>query len=301
MAEQANSHSHVLIMSGGSGTRFWPKSRSLKPKQLLALWDDKSLIEHTVLRFSDSIPAANRWIVTTQSLVDPTKEILQKAGLTVQYLGEPQAKNTAACILWGVLEIAKTDPEAVIAVMPADHYIGDEAAFREAVNLGMDWARSNKSIVTLGVKPNRPETGYGYIEVDSLQSKSVCKVKKFVEKPDLRTAVKYLESGRYLWNAGMFLLSVETALNAFSKTMPALYLNLSEGMKAGKSISDIYFAIQKSDSVSVDYGVMEPAISSGIDVSVIPVDCGWNDVGSFTALEDIEFSVLGQVASLNEN
>lgn len=299
---------HVLIMAGGSGTRFWPKSRQKKPKQLLALWDDKTLIEHTVERFAKHLPNQNIWIVTTEALVEPTRQVLGQKYKDVRYLGEPAAKNTAACILWGVHEIAKINPEAVVAVMSADHYIGDEEAFCEALLVANNYAVSDSAIVTLGIRPNRPETGYGYIELREQPKRAELKavsVSQFVEKPDLRTAVRYIESGKYLWNAGMFILTAKAGLDAFRRTMPDLSKLFDESIAAGAtgkfSVEEVYSKISKKDAVSVDYGVMEPASSSGIHVAVVPVDCGWNDVGSFPALEEIDCAVLGDVISLNAN
>jgi mannose-1-phosphate guanylyltransferase len=290
---------HILIMAGGSGTRFWPKSRAKRPKQLLALWDDKTLLEHTVSRFSSLVPEENIWIVTTQSLVEPSKKVLGGKYAKVRFLGEPAAKNTAACILWGVNEIHKIDSESVVAVMPADHYIGNEKAFLEAIELATREAVSKGGLITLGIRPDRPETGYGYIEFEGDAGKvtAALPVKQFVEKPDLRTAVRYVESRKYLWNAGMFIFSAHTGIDAFRKTMP----ELAKLFDSGTSVEKIYGAISKNDAVSIDYGVMEPASSKGILVSVVPVECGWNDVGSFPALEEIDRSTLGDVVSLNAN
>ncbi|MBI3544161.1 MAG: NTP transferase domain-containing protein [Deltaproteobacteria bacterium] len=297
---------HVLIMAGGSGTRFWPKSRSKKPKQLLALWDDKTLIEHTVERFAKHLPQKNIWIVTTEALVAPTREVLGAKYKDVRFLGEPAAKNTAACILWGTHEIARADAGATVAVMPADHYIGDEDAFGHAVLEAVVNSTFGGGLVTLGIRPNRPETGYGYIELPEVPKKSVPKaiaVKAFVEKPDLRTAIRYLESGKYVWNAGMFIFAAKTGLDAFAKTMPELakLFNDAYSSSAGFSAAAAYGKIEKRDAVSVDYGVMEPALSKGIAVSTVPVECGWNDVGSFPALEEIDCTTKGDVVVLESH
>jgi mannose-1-phosphate guanylyltransferase len=283
-------------MAGGSGTRFWPKSRAKKPKQLLALWDDKTLIEHTVRRFADRVPLDQIWIVTTEALVAPTREVLGPKYSQVRFLGEPAAKNTAPCILWGLHEIKKVNTGATVAVMPADHFIGDEKSFHDALDVAIAHAKSAGGLVTLGIKPNAPETGYGYIEIESRidAARGAAPIKQFVEKPDLRTANRYMESGRYLWNAGMFIMTALGGIEAFRKTMPPL-ANLFEG---ALHVEKIYPQIDKQNAQSIDYGVMEQAVSKGIPVSVVPVDCGWNDVGSFPALEEINAAVQGQVVSL---
>lgn len=295
---------NILVMAGGSGTRFWPKSRKEKPKQLLSLWDDKSLIEHTIQRFESFVPLENIWIITTYQLLEPTKKALGPKYEKVRYLGEPSAKNTAACILWGTREIEKVNPEAIVAVMPADHYIGKQENFLQAVRVAAEHAQMSKGLVTLGIKPDRPETGYGYIEVDGTLGFGASggsvgqpvSIRQFVEKPDLRTALRYIESGKFFWNAGMFMFTAKAGLEAFEKCMPSL-ANLF--LKSDESIDEIYSKISAEDAVSVDYGVMETAESKGISVFVVPTECAWNDVGSFTALEEINVPVLGKTVSLD--
>lgn len=288
---------HILVMAGGTGTRFWPRSRAGRPKQLLALWDEKTLLEHTLERFLGVVDASRIWVVTTAALVEPSKQVLppEKYG-SVKFLGEPSGKNTAPCILWGASEILRADTDATVAVMPADHFIRDEKAFIGTVRGAVEFARVKGGLVTLGVRPNRPETGYGYIEVAEAVRSSAVPVQQFVEKPDVRTAVSYLQSGRYLWNAGMFVFTAKQGLAAFEKCMPGLMktFRASQSGPAGA-----YGSISKDDAISFDYGVMERAGAQGIPVSVIPLDCGWNDVGAFPALEEIECAVRGEVVSLD--
>ncbi|MGE4231851.1 MAG: mannose-1-phosphate guanylyltransferase [Bacteriovoracia bacterium] len=292
MKQKLSDRLHVLVMAGGSGTRFWPKSRKQKPKQLLKLWDDKSLIEHTLDRFADN-PV---WIVTTEKLVEATKDVVGDKYLNVRYLAEPSACNTAACILWGTREIQKQDPNAMIAVMPADHYIGDLPTFQKALETAVQFASENPSLVTLGIRPTKPETGYGYIECEgAFNELSPVFVKQFVEKPDLRTAVRYVESAKFLWNAGMFIFSASTGMKAFQNCMPELF----DLFEKEKDIQKVYASIREEDRVSVDYGVMETAMSKGISVAIVPVSCKWNDVGSFPALEEIDRPMLGDVVSLD--
>ncbi len=286
----------VLIMAGGSGTRFWPKSRQRKPKQLLGLWDSKSLLEHTIDRFSPLVGNERIWIVTTAALIPASREVLgEQKGKAVHFLGEPAAKNTAPCILWGTLEIAKKSPDAIVAVMPADHFIGDTPAFLRGVQEAVRAARENDSIVTLGIKPSRPETGYGYIEAVQPVPGKTHPVKNFVEKPDLRTANRYVESGNFLWNAGMFIFKASVGVKAFETTMPALLRTF----QANNEIAATYNAIGKAEATSIDYGVIEPALEKGLRVEVVPVECGWNDVGAFPALEEINCATQGDVVTLD--
>lgn len=292
-----NPHLNVLIIAGGSGTRFWPRSRQGKPKQLLKFWDERTLLEHTVDRFLGSAGLEGRtWIVTTQALVDGSQKALgESIAEKVHFLGEPQGRNTAPCILWGLREIAKKDPEAIVCIVPADHYIGNVPGFQSALMQAAEAAVKTKGIVTLGIKPNRPETGYGYIEVGGSTGVGVSAVSKFVEKPALRDALRYVGSGNYLWNAGIFIVQAAVGLEAFERCMP----NLGKVFAQEAEIEKIYQSIDPLDAVSIDYGVMEIAQEKGIPVSVIPVEFDWNDLGSYTALEEIDKAVKGTVVSHN--
>ena len=288
----APSHSHVVIIAGGSGTRFWPRSSHGKPKQLLKIWDERTLLEHTVDRFQPW-PQAKVWVVTTEALVEPSRGAL--GSRPVSFLGEPEARNTAPCILWSLLEIAKQDPEAVVSVVPADHFIGDEAAFRGALAKAMDYAGSFEGIITLGIRPNRPETGYGYIQSGATLENGFSNVTSFVEKPQQREAYNYVKAGNYLWNAGIFVCRAKVGLKAFEKCMPELYRLFSEGAP----ITDRYRRIRPEDVLSIDFGVMERAQGQGIPVAVMAVDFAWSDLGSYTALEEIDKAVAGNVVSHN--
>ncbi len=295
-APQSDIKKHILIIAGGSGTRFWPHSRKGKPKQLLKIWDDKTLLEHTVERFEGM--GAPIWIVTTEELIAPSKAALQNkinAGVEIQFLGEPSAKNTAPCILWGVQEIYKTDPKAVVAVIPADHYIGDVDAFRSSINRAAHFAHQYSGITTLGVKPNRPETGYGYIQVGTSIGDGFADVDTFVEKPHLQKAVEYLRAGNYFWNAGVFVFRADVGLDAYSRCMP----ELKKLFESTDDIQKIYSQIYEGDAISIDYGVMEVAQEKGIPVSVFGVSYPWSDLGSYTALEEIDKAVKGNVVEFN--
>lgn len=298
MAAQ-NDSLHILIMAGGSGTRFWPKSRMKKPKQLLNLWDDRTLIEHTIRRFLKIVSADRIWIVTTKLLEKETKKITNKISKNIKILSEPEAKNTAACILWGSLEIQKKNRNATIAVMPADHYIADEKKFISAVKSVSKNSETDNAIYIIGIEPNKPETGFGYIEIDKPISelRSVTRVKRFVEKPKLDVALQYISSKRFLWNAGMFIFNVNTILNAYQKCMPLLYSNFNKK----DSIQKKYSKIQKQDATSFDYAIMEKLQASQIEAKVLPLSCGWNDVGSFAALEEINCAVRGDTVQIDSN
>jgi mannose-1-phosphate guanylyltransferase len=293
-----NQNLHILIIAGGSGTRFWPRSRAKKPKQLLALWDDKTLIEHTISRFENKVPLNRIWILTTKDLVESTKKILGNKYKEVRVLAEPAPKNTAPCILWGTFEIASFDSNATIAVMPSDHYIEDENKFLNDVFLGAKLAIEKKALVTLGIKPSRIETGYGYIEAsleDIQNNLKALQVKQFVEKPNYEKAKKYFESGNFFWNAGMFIFEAKVGLKSFETCMSSLFKVFEENLE-NFGVEKVYEKISAQDSISIDYGVMEKLTKlEAIPLFVVPSSCGWNDVGSFAALEDINCSKKGSV------
>ncbi len=294
---------HILVMAGGSGTRFWPKSRVQRPKQLLQLWDDKTLLEHTLDRFPELCRSGQVTIVTTAALENKTRDIITRAHPQVEVLGEPQARNTLACILWGVLEVERRHKKddlskVTVVVLPADHYIGDTKQFLLSINTACDLALKEQSaFVTLGIKPNRPETGFGYLEVEDSRSAST-RLKRFVEKPALQQAKDYIASGDFFWNAGMFVFTVEAALNAFRKIIPEA-LDLFQNSKL--SIKDIYATLPEVFCTSFDYAIMEKCAAHNIPVFCVPTDCGWNDVGSFTALEDIGCATQGDVFQLKSS
>ncbi|MCM2278560.1 MAG: sugar phosphate nucleotidyltransferase [Oligoflexia bacterium] len=276
----------LVIMAGGSGTRFWPKSTARKPKQLLSFGkrdgesgkaesESPSLLGMTLARFDGIVPRDQRLIVTTKLLGDAVAG--QAAGATV--LQEPQGRNTAPCIYWAAREIAKRDPRGVMLVMPADHYIAFPERFRETVRQAARWAATHDDLVALGVKPARPETGYGYLRIAPgvLGEKGCRKVEAFVEKPALEKAREFVSSGRYLWNGGMFLWRAEVILAAFDRHMPEMEKAWTQAQ------GEIGEAYPRMTATSIDYGVMEKADN----VVSFPLDCGWDDVGSWTSLEGL--------------
>lgn len=271
----------LVIMAGGSGTRFWPKSTARKPKQLLTFGGSgDSLLAMTLKRFEGIVPSGQRIIVTTELLRDAIAA--DASGATV--LAEPQARNTAPCVYWAAREIAARDPKAVMMVMPADHFMASPENFRQTVAIAARWAREHDDLVTLGVKPSRPETGYGYLQIGpALPGGAGCRtVERFVEKPNLAKAEEFVRAGNYLWNGGMFLWRAEVLLRAFDEHMPE--------MKQAWEVSggDVAQAYPGLTATSIDYGIMEKARN----VVSFPLECGWDDVGSWTSLEGLS-DVLG--------
>ncbi|OFZ18872.1 MAG: hypothetical protein A2X94_03085 [Bdellovibrionales bacterium GWB1_55_8] len=267
----------LLIIAGGSGTRFWPKSTSVRPKQLLAFGEQGTLLEQTLRRFDAVVPEkpAHRIIITTRKLEAAVAEELKG----VKILAEPQGRNTAPCVYWGAREVAAKNPDAILLVMPADHYIPRHDDFLRTLREAAEWAATHDDLVTLGVRPTRPETGYGYLKVGkpAKTGSSCVSVEAFVEKPNEEKAREFVESGNYLWNGGMFLWKAKTILDAFDQFMP-------EMKKAwDASGGDVEKAYPLLSATSIDYGVMEKARN----VVSFPLDCGWDDLGSWTSLENI--------------
>jgi mannose-1-phosphate guanylyltransferase len=276
------SQAFALILAGGSGTRFWPASRTTRPKQVLAIGPGgkESLIASTARRIEELCPPDRAYIATGTSLVDVTRAALPWFPESA-FLAEPVARNTAACIGWASAIIARRDPEALIAALPSDHLVDDEPGFRAAVKHAFEVAQSG-TIVTMGIKPNRPETGYGYIEVGNELSPGVSRVARFVEKPTREVAETYLASGKYLWNAGMFFFRAQSMLDAINAHMPELAEGIERIERAAKQGSEAERAetiavFEGLKSISIDYGIMEKVK----ELAVIPADVGWSDLGSW--------------------
>ena len=283
----------VVIMAGGKGERFWPKSRINSPKQFLSLTDDgKSMIQHTVERLKDIVEFENIYVVTNElykGLVNQHIPEIPKENIIV----EPVAKNTAPCIGLAAIHIAKKNPDSKMIVLPADHLIKFNEIFTDTLKTALDVVENGDNLVTIGITPSYPETGYGYINFkrgDSLPSiKNVYEVLKFEEKPNIEKAKEYLASGQYLWNSGMFVWKTSTILNNFKEHLPKIYQGLEV---IEKSIgTDEYEKILKEEFVklpseSIDYGIMEKAKN----IYVVPGNFGWDDVGSWLSLERIKKS-----------
>ncbi len=275
-------HVHAVILAGGSGTRFWPASRRLRPKQLLCIGPDPdtSLIAATVRRIEPLCPPERIVIATGEHLVAATRAALPQLGAAT-FLGEPAARNTAACIGWATSLIRRRDPDAVVMVLPSDHHVGDEPEFRRVAALAIDTA-ADGPITTVGLRPTRPETGYGYLEVGDAMAAGVHRVLRFVEKPDRVLAEEYVASGRFLWNGGMFFFRAATLLDAIAAHLPALSDGLARieaaaavGPDAEAATTQAVFAALPS--VSIDHGVMEHAAP----LAVVPGAFGWSDLGSW--------------------
>jgi len=274
-----------VIMAGGSGTRFWPKSKQSFPKQFLRLFGNQTMIQSTVSRLEPFIAPEKCMVVTNKDYTGIVEEQLPALGSVV---GEPSAKNTAPCVIAAAAMIHAKDPDAVMIVLPADHHITNPEAFREVLNAAVETAKKNESLVTIGITPNRPETGYGYIhyKMDSVSGDAKhpsYDVMNFTEKPELKVAEEFLKSGDYLWNSGMFVWKTETILKAFSKYLPKMHESAVNSFMKEGSGSNLEEFYSSCESVSIDYGIMEKAEN----VQVIPGDFGWNDVGSWTAVYEL--------------
>ncbi|MEZ4460197.1 MAG: sugar phosphate nucleotidyltransferase [bacterium] len=275
----------ALILAGGSGTRFWPVSRSSHPKQLVSLWGDKSMLAHTIERVA-SWGRENVFVIAGESLRDAT---IAASGLPdAQHFFEPTARNTCAAIVLGCVHL---DDDDIVAVMPSDHFVRDDAGFRAALASAEPLARAG-FIVTIGIEPTRPETGFGYIRVgEAVDGGS--RVRQFVEKPTLDRAIEYLAQGDYLWNAGIFVFRVGTFLEELERQKPEMAASAARMRVSPQTIPDEF---PKMESISVDYAVMENARN----MAVIPGRFGWSDVGHWAALDEVQTAdTQGNVASQN--
>ncbi len=278
----------ALIMAGGRGERFWPRSRKDMPKQFLILTDDgKTMIQLTVERILPLINVEDIYVVTNKDYKNLVKQQLPDLP-EENILCEPVGKNTAPCIGLGAVYIQRKYSDAIMLVLPSDHLIKYNSMFLKSLKEGCQIAEKNENLVTIGITPDSPETGYGYIKFNSAVSMGQAfAVEKFVEKPDLETAKEYLRTEEYLWNSGMFLWKISTILNNIEKFMPDIYKGLLKIQKAiGTTEEDIILEreFMKFKSGSIDYGVMEKAEN----IYILPGTFGWDDVGSWLAVERIK-------------
>lgn len=283
----ADQHNHLVIMAGGVGSRFWPMSTVEKPKQFIdVLGTGRTLIQMTLDRFKGICPLENVWVVTNKRYATLVKE--QLPGIKdSNILLEPCRRNTAPCIAYVSWRIKVEDPKANVVVSPSDHIVMDTAEFQRVVKECMSFTAESDSIVTLGMKATRPETGYGYIQADltstALRHPEIYRVDAFHEKPDLATATKYLAESNYFWNAGIFIWSVETIVNALRIYAPRIN-NIFERLQDVYGTDKEQEAIDRSypdcDNISIDYAVMEKAE----EIFVCPADFGWSDLGTWTSL-----------------
>ena len=323
------SNNYCVIMAGGVGSRFWPFSRNQKPKQFLDFFGTgRSLLQMTIDRFRPIVPIENILIVTNVLYRDQVLE--QIPDLTPeQVLCEPARRNTAPCIAYAAARIkamerdryavrsqtatlpdrpagCETTSKARIVVAPSDHLILQEETFRQTIQQGFDFIDNHDALLTLGMKPTRPETGYGYIQMgdeakgDEAKGKGICKVKAFTEKPNLELAKVFLQSGDFLWNSGIFIWSLDSILNAFQEFLPEMANKFAEGdtlMGTPEEDAFIQQMFPTCPSISIDYGVMEKAKN----VHVIPSDFGWSDLGTWGSLYDLSDKDENENVSLHSD
>lgn len=272
------SDKYCVIMAGGIGSRFWPKSRQTMPKQFLdILGTGKSFIRHTYERFAKIIPAENFLVVTNYKYKDLVLEHIPEIS-EKQVLCEPVGRNTAPCIAYAAYTLIKRNPEAEMIVTPADHLVLNVDDFQQIICECADFAAANDALVTVGIKPTRPDTGYGYIQVSD--SNPISKVKCFTEKPSLELAQTFLQCGEFVWNSGIFIWKVKTIIDAFEKYLPEHHALFSGYMRALGSDAErniLEMAFSECRAISIDYGIMEKADN----VYVRCGDFGWSDVGTW--------------------
>lgn len=280
-----NKNYYAVLMAGGVGSRFWPVSTSQFPKQFHdMLGTGETLIQKTFSRLTKIIPRENILILTNELYNDIVLQQLPQVKQE-QVLLEPAMRNTAPCILYASLKIQKENPDAIMIVAPSDHWIEDEDAFIDNLQLAFDYASKDDVLVTLGIKPTFPNTGYGYIEYGTQDRYPVKKVFHFREKPDYETAKTFVQSGNFLWNAGIFIWSVASITKAFQKFQPEMYRLFAEGNDSYNTALEKDFILQnyeKAENISIDYAIMEAAEN----VFVVLAIFDWNDLGTWGSLHD---------------
>ena len=279
-------HTHSVIMAGGIGSRFWPMSRTAHPKQFLdILGTGRTLIQQTYDRLLRFTPADQIYVVTNVQYKTLVQEQLPDLNES-QILLEPARRNTAPCVAYAAYKIHGIDPNANMVVAPSDHLILKEDEFTRVANLALKTAAKNDVLLTLGIRPSRPDTGYGYIqynESEILDTDEVCRVKTFTEKPDIDLAKKFLESGDFLWNSGIFIWSTRSIINAFNKHLQEVGQLFEEGGEALNSENETAFVNRiypTCKNISIDYGIMEKAKN----VYTLPAEFGWSDLGTWGSL-----------------
>ena len=274
-------------MAGGVGSRFWPLSTPEYPKQFIdILGCGRTLIQLTVDRFKGICPMQNFWVVTNAKYVDIVKQ--QLPDIPAEHiLAEPAARNTAPCIAWACWSIKKEDPTANVVVTPADAVVMNPEEFRRVISNALAFTEKRNAIVTIGIKPSRPETGYGYVESKDAVEGEICGVKAFKEKPDHETAEQYLKAGNYLWNAGIFVWNIDTITECITKYKPQIASQMDEIVNSQLSTfnSQLNEIFPQCEKISIDFAVMEPASVDNL-VYTHPADFGWSDLGNWASLHD---------------
>lgn len=280
-----NKNYYAILMAGGVGSRFWPVSTTDFPKQFHdMLGSGDTLIQKTFSRLSKLIPVENILILTNEKYNSIVLEQLPMV-IQEQVLLEPAMRNTAPCILYASLKIKKENPNAVVVVAPSDHWIEDEAAFTSNLEQCFNFCSTENALMTLGIQPTFPNTGFGYIEYDKLDKNPIKKVNQFREKPNYETAKSFLDSGNFLWNGGIFIWSVQSITTAFEKFQPQMNALFLKGMESYNTSSEKAFINENyslSENVSIDYAVME----SADNVYVLPATFDWNDLGTWGSLHE---------------
>ncbi|OEK02179.1 mannose-1-phosphate guanylyltransferase [Roseivirga sp. 4D4] len=280
-------NNYVVIMAGGIGSRFWPYSRAEKPKQFLdVLGTGRSLIQMTYDRFLNISSSDRIYVVTNTRYKDLVKEQLPDLS-DDQILLEPIGRNTSAAVAYPAFKIKQRDPEGVMIVAPSDHVVFKEKVFQDNINTAVKAAKGSEKLITLGIVPSRPETGYGYIQYHSSPLKKVKKVKTFTEKPELELAKKFVDSGDFVWNAGIFIWSIDTITKAFHEYLKDMAVIFEEGSQKYYTDQEQVFidtAYSQCKSISIDYGIMEKAS----DVYMVKGKFDWSDLGSWDSLHEIK-------------
>lgn len=280
-----NKNYYAILMAGGVGSRFWPVSTTEFPKQFHdMLGAGQTLIQKTFSRLSNLIPAENILILTNERYNDIVLEQLPMVK-PEQVLLEPAMRNTAPCILYASLKIQKMNPNAVMVVAPSDHWIEDEAAFTENLQACFDYCENHDALLTLGIQPTFPNTGFGYIEFDKTDENRIKKVNQFREKPDYETAKAFLESGNFVWNGGIFIWSAQSVTQAFSRFQPQMDALFREGLERYNTPAEKDFINARyadAENISIDYAIMENATN----VYVLPATFDWNDLGTWGSLHE---------------
>lgn len=303
-------NTHLVILAGGGGTRLWPLSTEGLPKQFLdILGCGKSLLQQTAERFEGLVPSENIWVATSAEYKDMIKEHLPQVP-EKNILVEPCRRNTAPCICYVSWKIKKRNPKANVIITPSDHAIKDEKAFREAVKDCMEFSSETDSIVTLGIKPTHPETGYGYIKADlsysSSRKKNIFRVDAFKEKPNKEVAEEYIKQHNYLWNSGIFIWNVSTIVNAFRVYSPEIshvFEDIYSYYDTPQEQDMINQTFPKCENISVDYAIMEKAE----EIFVYPADIGWSDLGTWNSLrqhsnpDQYGNAIIGQNVEIHES
>jgi mannose-1-phosphate guanylyltransferase len=286
-----NSNFYPVILAGGRGTRFWPLSRKKSAKQLLALDGKQTMIQQTVARLLPLASPKRFWIITNDDLRPAILQQLPKLPKT-QVLAEPLGRNTAPAIGLAAFLLLREHPDAVIGMFPSDHVIADEKSYRVTIERGVEVAAAGENIVVLGIRPNRAETGYGYIEAGSGFSGDALRVRRFTEKPDAEKAAAFVAAGNYFWNSGMFLWSARTLANALREHLrntASLLEEIAADFGTRKFATTFRRLYPRCENISVDYAVLEPRSARGEqagNIFCLPADFGWNDLGSWTALHE---------------